>query len=139
AFALACREFPEFPRMSFLTNLTFIPEWTVIVQFSIAVFILSITPGPDMTLFVGRALSEGRAAGFACMAGASTGIVIHTSMVALGLSALIIASPMAFTLLKVVGAGYLVWLAVQAIRKGSAFSPEKNGGKKHTLFQNWLT
>lgn len=79
--------------MPFLTNLTFIPEWTIFVQFAIATAILSITPGPDMTLFVGRALSEGKAAGFACMAGASTGIVIHTSMVALGLSALIVASP----------------------------------------------
>lgn len=125
--------------MSFLTSLTFIPEWTVFAQFVIATIILTITPGPDMTLFVGRALSEGRGAGFACMAGASTGIIIHTSMVALGLSALIIASPAAFTALKVVGAGYLVWLAVQAIRKGSAFSPEKAGGRKHTLFQNWLT
>lgn len=125
--------------MSFLSGLTFIPEWTVIVQFAIATAILSITPGPDMTLFVGRALSEGKAAGFACMAGASTGIVIHTTMVALGLSALIIASPSAFMALKVVGAGYLVFLAVQAVRKGSAFSPEKNGGRKHTLFQNWAT
>ena len=138
-FALACREFPESLLMSFLTNLTFIPEWTIFVQFVIATAILSITPGPDMTLFVGRALSEGKAAGFACLAGASTGIIIHTSMVALGLSALIIASPAAFTVLKAVGALYLVWLAVQAIRKGSAFSPEKNGGKKHTLFQNWAT
>lgn len=125
--------------MSFLSGLTFIPEWTIIVQFAIATAILSITPGPDMTLFVGRALSEGKAAGFSCMAGASTGIVIHTTMVALGLSALIIASPSAFMTLKVVGAGYLVFLAVQAIRKGSAFSPEKNGGRKHTLFQNWAT
>lgn len=125
--------------MSFLSNLTFIPEWTIFAQFAVATFILSITPGPDMTLFVGRALSEGKAAGFACMAGASTGIIFHTSMVALGLSALIIASPAAFAALKAVGAGYLVWLAIQAIRKGSAFSPEKDGGKKHSLFQNWAT
>lgn len=125
--------------MSFLNSLTFIPDWPVLVQFAIATFILSITPGPDMTLFVGRALSEGRAAGFACLAGASSGIVIHTTMVAIGLSALIIASPSAFIVLKVVGAGYLVFLAIQAIRKGSAFSPEKSSGKKHTIFQNWAT
>jgi len=125
--------------MSLLSSLTFIPDWPVLVQFAIATFILSITPGPDMTLFVGRALSEGRGAGFACLAGASTGIVIHTTMVVVGLSALIIASPTAFWVLKVIGAGYLVWLAVQAVRKGSAFSPEKSGGKKHTLAQNWAT
>ena len=44
--------------------MTFIPEWPIILQFAIATFVLSITPGPDMTLFVGRALSEGKAAGF---------------------------------------------------------------------------
>lgn len=125
--------------LSGLSGLSFIPDWSIIVQFAIATAILSITPGPDMTLFVGRGLSQGKAAGFACMAGASTGIVIHATMVALGLSALIIASPTAFMILKAVGAGYLVWLAVQAIRKGSAFSPEKNGGKKNTLVQNWAT
>ena len=96
--------------------MTFIPDPSTIAQFAIATFIIAITPGPDMTLFVGRALSEGRAAGFACMSGALTGIVIHTALVALGLSALIVASPQAFFALKIFGAGYLVWLAWQAIR-----------------------
>ncbi len=117
--------------MPFLTNLTFIPEWTIFVQFAIATAILSITPGPDMTLFVGRSLSEGKAAGFAlhgwrqhrhCHShqhggarsfGAYCGIACGLYGAESG------------------GAGYLVWLAVQAICKGSAFSPEKNGGKKH--------
>ena len=105
--------------------MTFIPDSATILQFALATFVISITPGPDMTLFVGRALSQGRAAGFACMFGAMTGIMIHTALVALGLSALIVASPEAFLALKVFGAGYLIWLAIQAIRKGSAFSPEK--------------
>ncbi|PYE89317.1 LysE family translocator [Phyllobacterium leguminum] len=125
--------------MSFLTNLPFVPDWPVLVQFAIASVILTITPGPDMTLFVGRALAQGRAAALACLAGTSTGIAIHTSMVALGLSALIVASPKAFFVLKIVGAGYLIWLAIQAIRNGSAFSPEKTGGGSQSLFQNWLT
>ena len=119
--------------------MSFIPDFPIILQFAIATFILSITPGPDMTLFVGRALSEGRTAGFACMAGALTGIVIHTSLVALGLSALIIASPQAFLVLKVVGAGYLVFLAVQALRKGSAFSPDTTKRATRSVFANWLT
>jgi threonine/homoserine/homoserine lactone efflux protein len=119
--------------------MNFVPDWPTILQFAIATFIITITPGPDMTLFVGRALSEGKAAGFACMFGAMTGIVIHTTMVALGLSALIVASPQAFLVLKVVGAGYLVWLAWQAIRHGSAFSPERQAGAGHSLFRNWAT
>jgi threonine/homoserine/homoserine lactone efflux protein len=117
----------------------FIPDATTFVQFAIATFIISITPGPDMTLFVGRALSEGRAAGFACMFGAMTGIVIHTALVALGLSALIVASPQAFLALKIAGAGYLVWLAYQAIRHGSAFSPDATPRPPRSLAANWLT
>jgi threonine/homoserine/homoserine lactone efflux protein len=118
---------------------SFIPDVSTIVQFAIATFIIAITPGPDMTLFVGRALSEGRAAGFACMSGALTGIVIHTALVALGLSALIVASPQAFFALKIFGAGYLVWLAWQAIRHGSAFSPDAMPRPPRSLVKNWAT
>jgi threonine/homoserine/homoserine lactone efflux protein len=119
--------------------MTFIPDIATIVQFAIATFIIAITPGPDMTLFVGRALSQGRSAGFACMAGAMTGIVVHTTLVAVGLSALIVAAPAAFLALKIGGAGYLVFLAAQAVRKGAAFSPERKGGPQRSLVQNWLT
>lgn len=119
--------------------MTFVPEPAVILQFAIATFIIAITPGPDMTLFVGRALSEGRTAGLACMFGAMTGCVIHTTMVALGLSALIVASPQAFLLLKIVGAGYLVWLAWQAVTKGSAFSPDTRTRKARSPWRNWAT
>ncbi len=115
-----------------------VPDTAIIVQFAVAVVVLAVTPGPDMTLFVGRALSEGRAAGLACFFGASTGILIHTIMVVVGLSALIVASPSAFLALKIVGAGYLIWLAVQAIRQGSAFSPVKKAGQGRTLFANWV-
>lgn len=117
----------------------FVPDFSTILQFSIAIVIIAITPGPDMTLFVGRALSEGRAAGLAAMFGGFTGCLVHTSLVVFGLSALIVASPEAFLALKVAGAGYLVWLAWQAVRHGSAFAPEKRQGRGHTLMQNYLT
>ena len=120
--------------------MSFIPDTAIILQFSVAVVILAITPGPDMTLFVGRTLSEGRAAGFACMLGATTGILMHTIMVTAGLSALILASPKAFLVLKIAGAVYLIWLAVQAIRFGSAFSPHSEM-RRHArpLLKNWMT
>ena len=117
----------------------FIPDWASLSFFASATLIIAITPGPDMTLFVGRALSEGKAAGFACMFGAMCGIVIHTTLVALGLSALIVASPQAFFVLKTAGAGYLVWLAWRAIRHGSAFSPELRRDVSHSLVRNWAT
>ena len=119
--------------------MSFLPELSVILQFAVATLVISITPGPDMTLFVGRALAQGRAAGLACMAGAMTGIMIHTLLVALGLSALILASPQAFLALKTVGALYLVWLAWQAIAKGSAFSPSGEAGPRRSLLRNWAT
>lgn len=120
-------------------NATFLPDWPTFLQFSAAAFVLTATPGPDMTLFVGRSISEGRLAGFACMFGALCGIVVHTILVAVGLSALIVASPEAFLVLKVVGAGYLLWLAWQAITKGSTFAPDlKKPATPRSLFRNWM-
>lgn len=114
------------------------PELSVIVQFTIATIIFALTPGPDMTLFVGRTLSQGRAAGLACMSGAITGLAIHTTLVALGLSALLVASPTAFLILKVAGGVYLLWLAWQAIRHGSAFQPAVSKQQPQSLMRNWI-
>ncbi|MEX6508053.1 LysE family translocator [Jiella sp. M17.18] len=120
--------------------MTFLPDLPTFLAFSLACFVLTITPGPDMTLFLGRTLAEGRAAGFAAYAGASTGSLIHTSLAALGLSALIAASPEAFLVLKVCGAGYLIFLAVQAIRSGSTFKLDAKGGQKaRSLRASWAT
>ena len=117
--------------------MSFIPDTATLIQFAIASVILAITPGPDMTLFVSRTLSQGRATGFASMAGALTGTLIHTTLVVVGISALIVASPMAFFALKIFGAGYLVFLAFQAVTKGSAFSPEKKTGPQVSLLRSW--
>jgi threonine/homoserine/homoserine lactone efflux protein len=119
--------------------MTFIPDLSTILQFAIATVIITLTPGPDMSLFVGRALSSGRAAGFACFFGATTGILIHTTLVALGLSALLIAAPAAFWALKIAGAAYLAWLAFSALRHGSALSPSSEKGPERTLFKHWAT
>lgn len=84
--------------------------------------VISLTPGPDMAFFLGRAVTRGRAAGLAALFGAISGILVHTTLVALGLSALIVAAPTAFLALKTAGALYLAWLAVQAVRHGSALA-----------------
>jgi len=117
----------------------FIPSASVIAAFSIAAAILALTPGPDMTLFVSRALMQGRAAGFAAMTGAYCGILVHTGLAAFGLSALLAASPRAFFAVKVAGALYLVWLAVQALRHGSALTLERRDKPRQALLQTWLT
>ena len=116
----------------------FIPDTTTILTFSLASLILALTPGPDMTLFLSRALAEGRRAGLACVLGALTGIAVHTLLVAFGLAALIVASPVAFLVLKVAGAGYLLWLAFAALRHGSTLKLERRGGQGRSFRQNWL-
>ncbi len=85
--------------------MTFLPDLSALLAFTVAAIVLTITPGPDMTLFLGRTLAQGRAAGFAAYCGACTGSLIHTTLAAVGLSALIAASPEAFLALKVVGGG----------------------------------
>lgn len=115
----------------------FIPDLPTLLAFTAAAIVLTITPGPDMTLFISRTLSDGRTAGFACAAGASTGIAIHTLLVALGVSALVVASPTAFFVLKSAGAGYLLFLALQAIRKGSSLNVKTGRNTGRSLFANW--
>lgn len=119
--------------------MTFLPDLATFIAFTIAVWVLAITPGPDMTLSIARSLSDGKFGGLMVVLGTSTGLVVHTLLVALGISALIIASPTAFTILKTGGAAYLVWLAIQAIRHGSSLSVKRAEGPANTALANYLT
>jgi len=103
----------------------FIPSLPTLIAFTIAILVLAVTPGPDMTLWISRSLREGRKAGFMTLVGTNLGITVHTLLVAFGVAALIVASPTAFMILKTGGAAYLVWLAIQAIRHGSNFVMER--------------
>lgn len=97
----------------------FLPSFPTALAFIAASLLLAATPGPDMTLSISRALSQGKKPALYVVLGTSLGIVVHTMLVAFGISALITASPIAFTILKTGGAAYLLWLALQAIRFGS--------------------
>ncbi len=116
--------------------MSFVPDLQVLVAFSIAAIALAITPGPDMSLFVGRALSQGRSGGLAVLCGTMLGIAVHAVLVAFGVSALVVASPTAFTLLKTGGAAYLFFLAVQAIRVGSTFRVQAGADRQKSLLTN---
>jgi threonine/homoserine/homoserine lactone efflux protein len=100
----------------------FVPDLTVLAAYSLAAFVLFITPGPDMSLYLARTVVGGRRAGIAAMTGASLGNIVHSLLAAFGLSALIAASPSLFLALKIVGALYLAWLAVDAVRNGSSLT-----------------
>jgi threonine/homoserine/homoserine lactone efflux protein len=103
----------------------FVPDLPVLAAYLVAAVVLGLTPGPDMTLFLSKTVSQSRAAGLAAFAGATTGLGVHTILVAAGLSAVLAASVTAFTVLKVVGALYLAWLAYDALRHGSALSLDR--------------
>ncbi|MEM6615868.1 MAG: LysE family translocator [Pseudomonadota bacterium] len=111
----------------------FLPTLPVLALFTVSAITLTVTPGPDMTLFLGKAVGQGRSAGLMAFAGAITGLIGHTVLAAFGVSALLAASETAFNVLKVVGAAYLVWLAYQALRHGSGLSDDPRFARRQSL------
>lgn len=95
-----------------------IHHWPLFVG---AGLLLNITPGADMALVVRSAAAQGARAGAAAALGVGAGCWVHTAAAALGLSAVLAGSPTAFSLLRWVGAAYLVWLGLGLLR------PRPNG------------
>ncbi len=84
--------------------------------FLLASFLLWITPGPDTMYILARSLTQGSRAGVLSALGVGSGILVHTTLAAFGLSALLATSAVAFHVVKWAGALYLVYLGVQALR-----------------------
>jgi threonine/homoserine/homoserine lactone efflux protein len=91
------------------------PSLTTLALFAGACFALTLTPGPDMLLIASRSVSQGRAAGFASLAGIQAGTYCHALAAAFGLSQLFLAVPMAYDVVRFAGAGYLLYLAWKTI------------------------
>jgi threonine/homoserine/homoserine lactone efflux protein len=94
--------------------------------FTLAVFLLNATPGVDMLYTVSRTLTGGWRAGIAASLGVCAGCVVHTLAAAFGLAALMAVSAWAFTLVKWVGAAYLVWLGIGMLREAWRDHPSPN-------------
>lgn len=91
---------------------------TVLVFFTTSI-LLGLSPGPDNLFVMTQAAQQGRKAGLLVTLGLCTGLLVHTAAVTFGLAALVKTSTVAFTLLKFLGAGYLLYLAWQAFRFGA--------------------
>ena len=91
--------------------------------FVFAVSLLNITPGPDTAYIVGRSVAQGRGAGLMSAFGISAGCCVHALACAFGLTALLAASATAFTVIKLVGAAYLIYLGVRMIIAKQAAEP----------------
>ncbi|MCU1682542.1 MAG: lysine transporter LysE [Amycolatopsis sp.] len=85
--------------------------------FLVTCVVMVLTPGPSLAVMINQSLRSGRAAGLATVAGNTSGLVFWATASAFGLTALIRTSEVAFVVLKVAGALYLLWLGVQALRR----------------------
>ena len=83
--------------------------------FVLASIALLLTPGPAVLYIVARSLTQGRLAGVVSMLGIQTATLVHVAAAALGLSALLMSSAIAFGIVKYVGAAYLIWLGLRAL------------------------
>lgn len=84
--------------------------------FLLAAVLITATPGPDNLMVLGMGMSRGRRPGIVFGLGCALGCLSHTLLAVVGVSALIAASPVAFTALRWVGGAYLIWLGIQALR-----------------------
>ena len=94
-------------------------EPALITGFVIAGLILNITPGADFLYIMSSGLSGGSRIGLAAALGVNLGVVVHILAAAAGLSALLFAHPAAYDLIRICGAAYLAWMAVQVWRRSS--------------------
>jgi len=85
------------------------------IPFFLAAVVLAFTPGPSILYVMARTVAGGKADGFASTLGAATGGLAHVAISAVGLSAVLFASAEAFTLIKYLGAAYLVYLGVRTL------------------------
>src|SRR5262245_52717959 len=83
--------------------------------FLAAGILLNLTPGPDTVYILGRSIAQGREAGIASALGISLGSIFHTCAAALGLSAILTTSALAFDTIKLIGGAYLIFLGVKMI------------------------
>ena len=90
-----------------------------LLLFIVSGWLLNITPGPDMLYIIGRSTAQGLREGIVAALGVGAGIFVHIAATALGLSAILAASAGAFTLIKLLGAAYLVYVGISLLRSPS--------------------
>ena len=99
--------------------------WLLFLSAAVAI---NISPGPDLIYIISKTIAQGRKIGFASSLGVCTGALVHVFAAALGLSAILATSALAFSVVKYAGAGYLIYLGIKSLRsKGTTFdTPQKD-------------
>ncbi|MET0237609.1 MAG: LysE family translocator [Kibdelosporangium sp.] len=91
-------------------------ELSILLAFAVACAVISLAPGPDMMFIIANGITRGRRAGVIAALGMSTGLAVHTVAAAAGLGALLAAAPAVLDTLRVLGAIFLVYLAITTWR-----------------------
>jgi threonine/homoserine/homoserine lactone efflux protein len=99
-----------------------IPSAASLLLFVSAALLLLVIPGPAVFYIVGRSIGHGRGAGLVSALGIAVGSLVHTAAAAVGLSALLMSSALAFSAVKYLGAAYLIYLGIQKIRRDEPFA-----------------
>lgn len=94
------------------------PHTSALLGFTLVCLGLVLTPGPNMIYLISRSITQGPAAGIVSLGGVALGFVFYMLCAAFGITALLLAIPFAYDALRFAGAGYMLWLAWQAVKPG---------------------
>jgi threonine/homoserine/homoserine lactone efflux protein len=118
-------------------------DLNVALGFALACVVLNVVPGPGMMFIVAHGISGGRRSGVAAALGMASGTLVHTVLAALGLSALLRAAPFALDAVRIAGAVFLLYLAVNALRTARTAArsgpPEARKSLRRTYLSAVLT
>ena len=104
-----------------------------LIIFLLAALVLLVTPGPAVIYIVARSLSQGTLAGFIAALGMHVGTLVHVAAAAYGVSRLLMASALAFNIVKYLGAAYLIYLGVRSFLGKNEAEVRKTQARKHLL------
>jgi threonine/homoserine/homoserine lactone efflux protein len=100
-----------------------IPDPSMLLLFVLGALVLAATPGPSVLYIVARGINQGRAAALVSVLGIASGDLVHITAAALGVSALLLSSALAFSVVKYLGAAYLIYLGIHKLSDRELANP----------------
>jgi threonine/homoserine/homoserine lactone efflux protein len=114
------------------------PEPSTLLLFAVSAAALVLIPGPNLVYIVTRSIEAGRRAGIASMLGVEAGTLVHVTAAAVGLSALLASSAVAFEVVRWAGVAYLVYLGVRALRSDETVEIARPAGLRRSFAEGML-
>jgi threonine/homoserine/homoserine lactone efflux protein len=106
-----------------------LPSHSSFLLFVSAAVVLLVIPGPAVLYVTSRSIGQGRSAGFVSALGIGVGTLVHAAAAAVGLSALLMSSAVAFSVVKYLGAAYLIYLGIQKLRREESLAPSQKASR----------